>query len=116
MILSNYNTECNGVIFWDGNSTMPMCTDKCKRRIEELLNNSLGKYLKCCNCDIENETERIQCVRERQNIAVVCDVDFNHVKDCHRDEQLCINEKNTLSKDNAGKEDSDRQGIRIGYS
>ena len=103
MILDEYNNECNGIIHWNSNSTMPMCTDKCKKLIEELENNSIGKYLKCCNCDNENKAERTQCVREKENIAVICDVDFNHVRHCHNDEKLCVNDANTLSKDNSGK-------------
>ena len=105
MILDEYNNECDGIIHWDGNSTMPMCTDKCKKLIEKLESNSIGKYLKCCNCDNENKAERTQCVREKENIAVICDVDFNHVRHCHNDQKLCVNDINTSPKDNAGNKD-----------
>ena len=104
MIWNKYYTYCDGVISWDGNSTIPMCTDECKRWIEELEDNPIGKYIKCCYCNKENEVE---CIRERRNVAIVCDVDFNHVKDCHNNEELCIND--TL-KDYEGNKDSDRQG------
>ena len=105
MIWNKYNTYCDGVISWDGNSTIPMCTDECKRWIKELENNPIGKYIKCCHCTKENEVE---CNRERRNVAIVCDVDFNHVKDCHNNEELCIND--TL-KDYEGNKDSDGQGM-----
>ena len=42
MISDEYNNECDGIIHWDGNSTMPMCTDKCKKLIDELESNSIG--------------------------------------------------------------------------
>ena len=102
MILDEYNYECDGIIHWDGNSTMPMCTDKCKKLIEKLENSSIGKYLKCCNCDNVNIIERTQCVREKQNIAVICDVDFNHVRHCHNDQKLCANDTSTPSNKNSG--------------
>ena len=110
MIWNKYNTYCDGVMAWDGNSTMPMCTDTCKKWIEELENNRIGKYTKCCRCDKENEVEKIQCIRERQNVAIVCDVDYNHVKDCHDKEELCVNDTITFLKHYEVKKDSDRQG------
>ena len=110
MIWNKYNTYCDGVILWDGNSTMPTCTDECKKWTKELENNSIGKYIKCCYCDKENDVEKMQCIRERQNVAIVYDMEFNHVKDCHNDEELCVNDTNTFLKDYEGKKDSDRQG------
>ena len=111
MIWNNYNTYCDGVISWNGNSTMPICTDRCKEWIDKLENNTIGRYIKCCSCDKGNEVEKIQCIRERQNVAIVCDMDFNHIKDCHREnnEELCAN-TNTFLKDYEGKEDTDTQG------
>ena len=102
MILDEYNHECDRTIHWDGNSTMPVCTDKCKKLIEQLQSNSGGKYLMCCKCDDENEIKRTQCVREKQNIAIICDVDFNHVRHCHNDQKLCVNDTSTPSNKNSG--------------
>ena len=104
MIWNKYKIHCNRVILWDHNTTMPTCTDQCKKRIEELENNPIGKYMKCCGCDQENEEEKMDCITERQNVAIVCDVDFNHVNNCHNNLELCVND--TFEK----HENSDRLG------
>ena len=101
--MDEYNYQCDGIIHWDGNSTIPMCTDKCKKLIEELENNSIGKHLTCCKCNDENKINRAECVREKQNIAVICDVDINHVRHCHNDQKLCVNDVSRPLKDSAGK-------------
>ena len=106
IIWNKYKTYCTGVILWNHNTTMPTCTDQCKKRIEELENNPIGKYMKCCGCDQENEEEKMDCISERQNVAIVCDVDFNHVNNCHNNlsVELCVND--TFEK----HENSDRLG------
>ena len=110
MILDEDNYECDRILHWDGNSTMPICTDKCKKRTEDLQSNSVGKNLRCCKCNDENKTKRTRCVRQRQNIAVICDVDINHVRHCHNDQKLCVTEVNRPSKDNTGNKEFDEQG------
>ena len=108
MIWNKYKTYCNGVILWDHNTTMPTCTDQCKKWIEELVNNPIGKYIKCCSCDQKNEVEKMHCITERQNIAIVCDLDYNHVNDCHNNQELCTNDM--LIKDYGDAQDTNRHG------
>ena len=93
---------------WDHNTTMPTCTDQCKKRIEELENNPIGKYMKCCNCDQENEEEKKHCTAVRQNVAILCDVNLNHVNNCHNNQELCVND--AFIKHHGNKKDSDRKG------
>ena len=108
VIWNKFKTYCNGVISWNHNTTIPTCTDQCKKWGEELENNPIGKFMKCCGCDQENEVEKMRCITVRQNVAIICDVDFNHVNDCHINQEFCAN--NTFIKDYEDAQDSDGHG------
>ena len=57
MVWANYHDKYKEIISWDGVSTMPMCSSECKRWIDELDSNPIGKYLKCCSCNEQEESK-----------------------------------------------------------
>jgi len=58
----NFNAACREVNLWDGNSSMPTCTDECKKAIDKLEQNFISKHIKCCECgDEEHMAETMMC-------------------------------------------------------
>jgi len=90
-VYNNYRNECKDVISWDEVSVMPKCSSDCKRWIDELDNNPIGKYLKCCKCTEQDENKRVECINERQKVGIVCDIDYNSIIHCQQNENLCGN-------------------------
>jgi len=77
------------VLSWDGITVMPMCTDECKRWIDEILNDPIGQFLKCCSCDEKNTTKRMECALKRRNTEEVCDVDLDSAEVCQCQRKAC---------------------------
>ena len=85
----NHLRECQQVISWDRNSTMPMCTDECKRWTNMLENDPIGQFFKCCNCDDRNITRKMQCALFKTNIEELCDVEFDSAEICQYHMKAC---------------------------
>jgi len=96
MVWDKYHNECKQVISWDGVSVMPMCTTECKRWVDKLDSDPIGKYLKCCKCSEQNEHKRIECIKEKQKVGIVCDIDYNSIRYCQHNEILCNNNLDEL--------------------
>ena len=101
MIWDNYRDKCKEVISWDGVSVMPICSNECKRWIDELDNNPFGKYLKCCKCNEQDENKRIECIKEREKMSIVCDIDYNSLRHCQQNEILCENHMDELFREHS---------------
>ena len=90
-VWADYHDKCKEIISWDGVSMMPTCSSECMRWIDELDSNPIGKYLKCCSCNEQDESKRIECIKERQKVSIVCDIDYNSIRYCEHNESLCDN-------------------------
>ena len=92
MAWENYRNACKEIIAWDGVTVMPTCSSQCKRWIDELGNNLIGKYLKCCSCNEQDESKKEECIMERQKVGIACDIDYNSITHCQQNEVLCSND------------------------
>jgi len=72
---------------WDRNSTRPVCTNECKKSINEL-ENELGQSFKCCSCDNARNVFR------RRNIEEVCNVELDSAEICQNHMKACEFVKN----------------------
>jgi len=100
MIWANYRNACKEIIAWDGVSVMLTCSSECKRWIDELSNNPIGKYFKCCSCNEQDESKKEECIMERQKVGIVCDIDYNSIKHCQQNKVLCSNNLGELFRKN----------------
>ena len=87
MAWENYQMSCENIRRWNTSSALPMCTEECKKSLNVLGMDPIGRHLTCCRCD--NDDRR--CVYERRNIGFFCDVDFNNAKECQNDQRRCEN-------------------------
>jgi len=91
---ANFNAACSEAELWDGNSSMPICTEECKKRLDELGQNAISKHIKCCNCgDDENVTETMMCNLVKRNIEELCELTF--LEDCQLYKTACEHERST---------------------
>ena len=87
MAWDNYEKSCENIRNWNTSSAMPMCSDECKKSMNDLGMNPIGRHLTCCRCDDDDR----KCTYERRNIGFFCEVDLNNAKDCQNDRRMCNN-------------------------
>jgi len=84
----NFNAAC--VSLWDVNSSMPTCTDECKKRMDEVDQNSISTHIKCCECgNNESATETMVCNLIKRNIDELCNFKVSVSEYCQRNKRAC---------------------------
>lgn len=97
MAWNDYYMACRNIIKWNTSIALPVCTEACKRSINELVMNPIGRQLKCCRCDDDDsdddddDDDGVECTSEKKNIGLFCGVDFNNAKECQNDRRMCDN-------------------------
>ena len=86
MAMDNYQKSCENIRNWNTSSAMPMCSEECKKSMNDLGMNPIARPMRCCRCDNGDK----KCASERRNIGFFCGVDLNNAKDCQNDQRMCV--------------------------
>ena len=94
-----------------------MCSDECKKSLDDLGLNPIGRHMTCCRCDGDRK-----CADETKNIGLFCEVDLNNAKYCQNDQRMCNdtrdddrrgmmgnNEGQNQRRENEGPSDQDQR-------
>ena len=102
---------CKNIAKWNTSLDMPMCTEKCKKALDELITDPIGRHMKCCRCNNGNK----QCARERRNVGFFCELDLNNAKECQNNRMMCrdgTNDRDMMDDENEEPRDTRNQRER----
>ena len=111
MAFRNYQMTCKNIAKWNTSLDMPMCTEKCKKALDKLTTDPIGKHMKCCRCNNGNK----QCAHERRNVGFFCELDLNNAKECQNNRMMCrdgTNDRDMMDDENEEPRDTRNQRER----
>ena len=80
--------ECASVRNWDGNSTKPNCTSRCKELFQTKEKHPIIRPLKCCTLD---EDDQMNITLKRKNMETLCGMKLYNFDECQNREKACEN-------------------------